>query len=359
MRKQICIFFILTLIILSTFTACGSSNTASVAETGATISEVQKYSIISETPPTEEALNTVHAQHQFAPETEQNGLRYILKDVRYELVGRQPEKEKKILEIKDLYDKNASPEQFPTFFNSTNHEVIGTLEEITYSDTVITNRQTQIEAQTLSGWVIAQPSAAGSKTVGYPDEQSGRTITATLPLRDYRVTTAYHWRDDVTVPMRVEVYDSSFYELNGRYVPYNDEQPALAGYERDLLAVLELPEQAYRITGFTWDGAVYTENGVQYRNAVASGKRYVAEYTAYYSDTVALPDAAGYTATVTYQIDSGRTEYLYRATAIYEQQGLTPAQIIMISVGVILLVALIIAILFILAKNKKSREKGV
>lgn len=358
MKKQIPIFLILTFAFATILTACGSNGAAGSVATNTTY-EVQEYSVTSESPPTEETLAAVHEQHQFAQEIDRDRNHYKLKNVAYEAIDAQPEKEKKVLEIKDLYDKNASPEQFPTFFNASGQEVIGALETVTYSDTVITNRRTQIEAQTLSGWVITQPSAVSTKTVGYLDEPSGQTITATLPLRDYRMTTAYHWRNDVTVPMRVEVYDSSFYMLGTRYVPYNDEQPALAGYERDLLAVLELPEAAYRITDFTWDGAVYIENGVQYRNAVASGERYVAEYTAYYSDTVALPDAAGYTATVTYQIDSGRTEYLYRATAIYEQQGLTPAQIIMISVGVILLVILIVAILFVISKNKKSREKGV
>lgn len=350
MRKQICIFFILTLIILSTFTACGSSNTASVAETGATISEVQKYSIISETPPTEEALNTVHAQHQFAPETEQNGLRYILKDVRHELVGRQPEKEKKVVEIKDLYEKSINTEQIL-------NEVTGTPEDVTYRDTVITDRQTQIQAQTLSGWVITQPSAAGSKTVDYLDVPSGETITVTLPLRDYRMTTAYHWRDDVTVPMQVEVYDSSFYELNGRYVPYNDEQPALAGYETDILAVLNLPQESYRITDFVWTGDVYTENGVQYRNAVASGERYVTEYTAYYSDTVALPDADGYTASVTYQLDSGRTEYLYQATAVYEQSENTVTVIVVTVVAILIVIIAIVFILYAIAKKKNRKNQ--
>ena len=356
MKKQIPIFLILTLAFATILTACGSNGAAGNVATN-TAYEVKEYSVTSESPPTEDMLAAVHEQHQFAQEIDRDSNHYKLKSVAYEAIGTQKEREKKAVEIKDLYDKNATPEQFHAFFNASGQEVIGTLEEITYSDTVITNRQTQIEAQTLSGWVITQPSAAGSKTVDYLDEPSGQTITATLPLCDYRMTTTYHWRNDVTVPMRVEVYDSSFYMLGTRYVPYNDEQPALAGYERDLLAVLELPEAAYRITDFTWDGAVYIENGVQYRNAVASGERYVAEYTAYYSDTVALPDTAGYTATVTYQIDSGRTEYLYRATAIYEFSDNTAAVIVVTVVTILIAIIAIILILYVLAKKKRNKHQ--
>ena len=194
------------------------------------------------------------------------------------------------------------------------------------------------------------------------DEQTEQTVTATLPLTSFQVTTPYHWESDVTVPMRVEVYDATFYMLNGMYVPYNDEKPALTGYEADILTVLNLPQESYRITDFLWTGDVYTENGIQYRDAVATGERYVAEYTAYYNDTVALPDANGYNAQLTYSLDSGNTEYIIKATAVYEKlnTGLTPAQIITISVvGVFLLIILTVAILFVISKKKKSKERGV
>ena len=270
--------------------------------------------------------------------------------------------ETQTIEVKDLYEQNIQAQQEESLINTKGQEILGKLSDVSYSDTIITNRIAEIESTTQSGYVISQPAAANSKTVNYADEQTGQTVTATLPLKNVQVTTPYHWESDVTVPMRVEVYDATFYMLNGKYVPYNNQKPALAGYETDILTVLNLPQESYRITDFVWTGDVYTENGIQYRNAVASGERYVAEYTAYYNDTVALPDANGYNATLTYALDSGDMEYTIKATALYEKlnTGLTPAQIITMSVvGVFLLVILIVAILFVISKKKKSKEKGV
>lgn len=300
--------------------------------------------------------------HAFDEELIKDDGTYTLKDVTYETVSETPVMETQTVETKDLYEQNVEAEEEKTFVNMKGREVLGKLSDVSYSDTIITNRTAEVESTTQSGYVISQPAAANSKTVNYADEQTGQTVTATLPLTSFQVTTPYHWESDVTVPMRVEVYDATFYMLNGRYVPYNDEKPALTGYEADILTVLNLPQESYRITDFVWEGDVYTENGVQYRNAAASGERYVAEYTAYYNDTVALPDANGYNATLTYSLDSGDTEYTIKATAIYKKlnTGLTPAQIITISVvGVFLLIILIVAILFVISKKKKSKEKGV
>ncbi len=299
--------------------------------------------------------------HHFDEEMMKDDGMYTLTDVSYETVSSTPVKETQTLEIKDLYEQNAETKAEPihSFTNAKGQTVQGELSGITYSDTMITDRTAEVESITQSGYVISQPAIAISKTVNYVDEQTGQTVNATLPL-NFSMTIAYHWESDVTVPMRVEVYDSTFYMLNGKYVPYNDAKPALAGYEGDILNVLNLPQGSYHITDFIWTGDVYTENGIQYRNAVASGERYVAEYTAYYSDTVTLPDAQGYNASLTYSLDSGNTEYTIKATAVYEKlnTGLTPAQIIAISAaGVFLLVILIVSVLFVISKKKK--DKGV
>ena len=243
--------------------------------------------------------------------------------------------------------------------NTKGQEVMGKLSDVSYSDTVITNRTAEVESTTQSGYVISQPAAANSKTVNYADEQTGQTVTATLPLTSFQVTTPYHWESDVTVPMRVEVYDATFYMLNGRYVPYNDEKPALTGYETDILTVLNLPQESYRITDFLWTGDVYTENGIRYRDAVATGERYVAEYTAYYSDTVALPDAAGYNARLTYSLDSGDTEYTIKATAVYEKEESFPVVTVVITVVSILVgIIAIVLILFLIAKKRKTNKEN-
>lgn len=297
--------------------------------------------------------------HAFDEELIKDDGTYTLKDVMYETVSKSPVMETKTVEIKDLYEQNVEAEQEKTFINMKGKEVLGKLSDVSYSDIIITNRTAEIESTTQSGYVISQPTAANSKTVNYVDEPSNQTVTAVLPLIDFRVTTPYHWESDVTVPLRVELYDATFYMLNGKYIPYNDEKPALTGYETDILTVLNLPQESYRITDFLWTGDVYTENGVQYRNAAASGERYVAEYTAYYSDTVALPDATGYNAQLTYSLDSGDTEYTIKATAVYEKEESFPVVTVVITVVSILVgIIAIVLILFLIAKKRKTNKEN-
>ncbi len=285
---------------------------------------------------------------------------YQLVDVTYETISSTPVMETQISKIKDLYEQNAETKAEPvhSFINTKGQTVQGELSGITYSDTMITDRTAEVESTTQSGYVISQPTAERSKTVTYVDEPSGETVTATLPLIDFSLTTAYHWEQDVTVPMRVEVYDSTVYMLNGRYIPYNNETPALTGYEADILTVLNLPQESYRITDFVWTGDVYTENGVQYRNAAANGERYIAEYTAYYSDTIAIPDTAGYNASLTYSLDSGNTEYTISATAVYEKEATFPIVTVVVTVVSILAgIIAIVFILFLIAKKRKIKNK--
>lgn len=346
--KKIVSILLSGMIAVSLLIGCSSTATEDNAVTENQITESVEYTSLKE-----------DETHVFDKELIKDDGTYTLKDVMYETVSKSPVMETKTVEIKDLYEQNVEAEQEKTFINMKGKEVLGKLSDVSYSDIIITNRTAEIESTTQSGYVISQPTAANSKTVNYVDEPSNQTVTAVLPLIDFRVTTPYHWESDATVPLRVELYDATFYMLNGKYIPYNDEKPALTGYETDILTVLNLPQESYRITDFLWTGDVYTENGVQYRNAVATGERYVAEYTAYYSDTVALPDAAGYNAQLTYSLDSGDTEYTIKATAVYEKEESFPVVTVVITVVSILVgIIAIVLILFLIAKKRKTNKEN-
>lgn len=346
--KKIVSILLSGMIAVSLLIGCSSTATEDNAVTENQITESVEYTSLKE-----------DETHVFDKELIKDDGTYTLKDVMYETVSKSPVMETKTVEIKDLYEQNVEAEQEKTFINMKGKEVLGKLSDVSYSDIIITNRTAEIESTTQSGYVISQPTAANSKTVNYVDEPSNQTVTAVLPLTDFRVTTPYHWESDAAVPLRVELYDATFYMLNGKYIPYNDEKPALTGYETDILTVLNLPQESYRITDFLWTGDVYTENGVQYRNAVATGERYVAEYTAYYSDTVALPDAAGYNAQLTYSLDSGDTEYTIKATAVYEKEESFPVVTVVITVVSILVgIIAIVLILFLIAKKRKTNKEN-
>ena len=164
--------------------------------------------------------------------------------------------------------------------------------------------------------------------------------------------------------------------LEDVFIPYNEEIPAIDGFESVLLDSLSLSREQYRITGFQWTGEPYEQDGVFHRDATASGQRYAASYRAVYSGTVSLPDVPGYDAVATYtgtiQKPTGKTEYTVKAVATYEKEptsepeaqsqpntGLTPIQIVLLSVAAFLLVVLVVGLLSILAKRRKKKEKEI
>ena len=84
----------------------------------------------------------------------------------------------------------------------------------------------------------------------------------------------------------------------------------------------------------------------------------------------------GYDAVATYtgtiQKPTGKTEYTVKAVATYEKEptsepeaqsqpntGLTPIQIVLLSVAAFLLVVLVVGLLSILAKRRKKKEKEI
>ena len=151
-------------------------------------------------------------------------------------------------------------------------------------------------------------------------------------------------------------------------------QSVLAGYDRilweqyGLFFFSDSDREGTRLVQIAKDYA--EKNG----NAEASGQRYAASYRAVYSGTVSLPDVPGYDAVATYtgtvQQPTGETEYTVKAAASYERlekeekaeipsqpgTGLTPIQIILISVGAFLFLVLIVGLLWILAKQKKKKQ---
>lgn len=199
-------------------------------------------------------------------------------------------------------------------------------------------------------------------------------MSAVLSFDHLEVLDDFSWRSDVTILLTFSYYDSFGYVLGDVFIPYQEETPALEGAESVLLDSLDLNPEQYRLTKFQWTGEPYEENGVMYRNAEASGQRYAASYRAVYSGTVSLPDVPGYDAVATYtgtvQHPTGETEYTVKAVASYERleseekaeipsqpgTGLTPIQIVLISVGAFLFLVLIVGLLWILAKQKKKKQ---
>ena len=299
--------------------------------------------------------------YNFDEKIEKDGHKYKLKGINYQVIGEDNvTKEETIthkVEYNDLYTKDAAPADTLTI-TQDGQDITVQLKGTTYSDTVIENRTTTISAYTDYDFKTVKPNPAKTKTVSYYDEPSGKTVTRTLNFKELKEEAGWAWRADVTIPITFSFYDSEYYVLGDKYVPYNDEKPALEGYENDLLKELKLDPYKYRITSVEWDGAAYQAGDISYRKALAHGERYTANYVAYYESTVNLPDTQGYNAIAEYEgqakILTGAKKYTIQAIAVYAPDH-TPAIVAGVVGGLIIIVLLIVVILYVLSKKQKRR----
>ena len=166
-----------------------------------------------------------------------------------------------------------------------------------------------------------------------------------LDFKELQEVDGYAWRNDVSIPMTVSVYNAQFYAIGDKLVPYNEQAPAVQGFEADILRSIGLDPESYAIDNAAWMGAPYQSGETLCRDAVASGRRYAENYRALYESEVALPDAQGWTAVATYEgqsdILSGETEYTVEATAVYQRDD-TVMTVIALSVAALILLAAIV-----------------
>lgn len=151
-------------------------------------------------------------------------------------------------------------------------------------------------------------------------------------------------------------YDASFYEWNGWILERNDMTPPLAGLESELLASVGAAEGS-TITGYSWAGEPYVVDGVTYRDATATVQQRVQMYRANYTGTLDQEQMETvYHATYSAVDTTGNFIRTVNVSAEYVQET-SYVPYVMAGIGIVILAALIVAILFFL-KRKKERKVG-
>lgn len=179
------------------------------------------------------------------------------------------------------------------------------LVEANYLDGEITDRSCWVKAEIDYGWESYIPNPSSEITVDYLDKASGKTLSVKLHFDKLVQEQNFRWLDDITANAVFEVYDAEYYKLKDTeiYIPYNDVMPEIKGKEEDLVKAIKEDPKYLRFLTSKWDGEVYTEKGVEKRNAIFSGERYVAQYKATYLSEISLPNLPGYDCIATYRLD--------------------------------------------------------
>ena len=120
------------------------------------------------------------------------------------------------------------------------------------------------------------------------DSVTGKNVEVQVPLSDKEFTEP-HWISGFEFPITVSNYDAGVFDLNGREITLSEDAP-LKGHENELLNMIGVSAEDYRINSIAWDGGSYTENGVVYRKLKATGEMRVTDCKATYAGVANLPE---------------------------------------------------------------------
>ncbi len=98
------------------------------------------------------------------------------------------------------------------------------------------------------------------------------------------------WSEGFSVPLTFYIYDAEYYQIGDKVIPRGNEPPEPEICGRELLGMLGLSGNEYRITELLWDGAEYVdEDGVLCRNGLAVGEKLLRDYQVRYTGLFRIP----------------------------------------------------------------------
>lgn len=287
-------------------------------------------------------------EEEFENKIKENGSTYKLKSIDYEVVKKSPVIDKK--EVKKEVESEFVPEDetFEPEETITENGVTYKLEGFEEIEDAETQRVTGFDDYDHKVTAADVPT---QKEFTVTNDVTGETESVLCTLSG--IEKAYSKWVDTYINITFESYDSVAYEWQGVEVPNNTEHP-LQGYEDLLLQSVGGDSTNFRVNDISWSGAPYTENGVVYRDAVASVQRFVQYYRANYAGEFDPGIKYKVTYKGTEEVES-TTEFDYEilATATYEK-SISP--MVIAGLGILVLVGLVIGILYILSKKKKEKE---
>lgn len=128
--------------------------------------------------------------------------------------------------------------------------------------------------------------------VAVREELSGEQAEGTLHIVEMERVNE-RWTDDFQVPVTFHSYGAEQYQLGNILLAAGEQLPPPQEYQAELLQVLGLSDNDYRVTGMRWEGEPYMDaSGELCRDALAVGEKQVADYRTLYAGPVSwsVPD---------------------------------------------------------------------
>lgn len=307
----------------------------------------------------------------FEKEITENGNRYTLGTISYEVTKQEKITEKKTVKLEKkqsgLSSKDATFDDViqQVTDGSDSQEVAFKLQSVVYKNKSGEGRATNSITRTLtSDLSVSRPHFPATKSFTYYDAETDQDVSVTLNLQSVIPNGDAAWVTVDPLTVTYQKYDSAYYLYGTQIVTRNDQIPELTGLEDRLLMDCGYDTDNYRITGYRWAGDTYNQNGVLYRKAYALTQGHMQSYTATYTgDNLRLPKVQVYDAVATYSakvdMPTGKSIYTIKATASYDKANsfFTAPVIITGSIALLIIIGLVILILYLIAKRREDKKK--
>lgn len=153
---------------------------------------------------------------------------------------------------------------------------------------------------------VGKPDVPESKIITYYDKEAEEDKEVQGILTSFEETVAGHWSNTLEIEgtFMAPVQNCNVYELAGVpnvTVACTADSPAWTGYESQILTSMNLDSKYFKVTGASWNGEQYIQDGYVMRNALFTGDMFVTTYKATYETE---RQAEGYATKVFYRADA-------------------------------------------------------
>lgn len=139
------------------------------------------------------------------------------------------------------------------------------------------------------------------ESISVREEASGVSARGKLSIRDARVT-GEEWRDGFEAPVIFHSYGADGYEAGPVVIEGGDVLAGAVAAQEEILGVMGLMPDEYRILTMEWAGEPYEdEDGQVCRQATARGEKLVRNYEVTYEGEVAYMEPASYEMEMVYR----------------------------------------------------------
>lgn len=201
------------------------------------------------------------------------------------------------------------------------------------------------------------------------DEDSGQEIEVMFPALGAEFKN-WRWIEGFQFPITVQQYDAGLFYLGDLTVTAEEQHPFLE-YKKELLDLIDVNPDFYIIETTRWASEPWTgEDGLVYRQAIASGQKYVADCSVAYGGTAVIPAVSANAWQAVYEkreTSIQKEEQTDRISELQPEKDDKPSgfriesvkKIIRIIIGILILLIFLILLIVLLLKEKKHCKKCI